>query len=434
MSIFNILATVSPETVKYTLIALGTMFVLVVGATVVSLVVRPKRKKPEDKIKDAAPEPKEQEAASEEAEAPAEQPAEEQVIEEAPAEEPAVEEEPEQKPEAVAEAPQPQPEVVKEVKPKAVKQLMPVKMENLTVISESEDCDTLHAYDRLNETFIIIKYNRSFTAKLIQSDATPKEYYSELKNEILSYPKTRCRMSWKRESFYAGKDLVARFRIRGKTLCVYFPLEAADYEDTKYKVEDVSDVAYNEGATCLYRIKNDRRLKYAKELIATVMEGLGREKGEEQTVNYVKQYPYEKTEPLIERNLIKVLTEEDAQSGTMFPSAEIRQEIKVAEAQALIEDEVAATFVEESIRISDRTHTSIINIDTLSKYFENGEKVTLEEIKSRVPNFDKKATFVKVLARGELNKRLFVEADDFSLDAVKMIVITGGKVIRTKRA
>lgn len=37
--------------------------------------------------------------------------------------------------------------------------------------------------------------------------------------------------------------------------------------------------------------------------------------------------------------------------------------------------------------------------------------------------------YVKVLARGTLDKPLTVKAQDFSLDAVKMIVMTGGAAV-----
>lgn len=46
---------------------------------------------------------------------------------------------------------------------------------------------------------------------------------------------------------------------------------------------------------------------------------------------------------------------------------------------------------------------------------------------------DKKAASVKVLARGMLDKSLTVEAADFSLAAVKMIALTGGKVVKLRR-
>ncbi len=45
--------------------------------------------------------------------------------------------------------------------------------------------------------YIVIKYNRSFTAKLIQSDEQTKRYYTELKNELLGYDGVKSRITWK---------------------------------------------------------------------------------------------------------------------------------------------------------------------------------------------------------------------------------------------
>lgn len=113
--------------------------------------------------------------------------------------------------------------------------------------------------------------------------------------------------------------------------------------------------------------------------------------------------------------------------------APVRREVKVHEVHTLMRDEVAEQLIEESDRKSDRTKSGIVNIDTLSEYFTDGEKVTLEEMKSRIPVIPKKTTYIKVLARGKLDKALEVEADEFSLDAVKMIALMGGKVIRTSK-
>ncbi|MDE6869283.1 MAG: uL15 family ribosomal protein [Clostridia bacterium] len=95
-----------------------------------------------------------------------------------------------------------------------------------------------------------------------------------------------------------------------------------------------------------------------------------------------------------------------------------------------MQDEIAVALIERGEGITDKTKTGIINIDTLSQYFQDGETVTLSEIKKRVKGFSPKITYIKVLARGTLDKRLTVEADDFSLQAVKMIVLTGGKAVK----
>lgn len=274
--------------------------------------------------------------------------------------------------------------------------------------------------------YIIIKYNKSHTAKLIQSSDICKNYYSVLKNELLSYSGIKCRVSWKYETFYCGRQTYARLSMRGKKLCIFLALNPADYVDTKYIIDDKSEVLAYEKTPLLYRIKNDRRLKYAKELIATVMDG--RRKSEDfNEVNYVPQLPYEEIEPLIERKLVKVLTEEDAQSGDVFKP---RDFVQAEEVNELLHDDIAQALIEVSDEVSDRTKCEIINIDILSRYFENDEKVTLEEIKKRVPKFPKNATYVKVLARGLLDKRLTVVADAYSIDAAKMILLTGGNPVK----
>ena len=279
--------------------------------------------------------------------------------------------------------------------------------------------------------YIIIKYSKSFQAKLIQSDGETKNYYSRIKNCLLSYGGVKSRISWKWEAFRIGRKTVAKLRMRGKTLSVALALDPARYEDTKYIVESLAEVKSYAETPCLYKIKNDRRLKYCAELIDVVMAENGLTAGlAMQDEDYAAQFPFETTEALIERKLIKVLTDGEAQSGTQFMPAQVRRSVTVQEADNLMGDEVAELLVEKAGGVSDRTRTGIVNIDTLSRYFTDGETVMLEEVKKRVPNFSNKVTYLKVLGRGTLDKKLTVEADNFSLQAVKMIVITGGKAVK----
>ncbi len=72
---------------------------------------------------------------------------------------------------------------------------------------------------------------------------------------------------------------------------------------------------------------------------------------------------------------------------------------------------------------------SIVNVDTLSESFEAGERVDVNVLKERslVP-YD--TAYLKVLARGVIDKPLNVYANDFSLAAVKMIALTGGRAVK----
>ena len=298
--------------------------------------------------------------------------------------------------------------------------------------------------------FIRYRYNRSFEAKLIQSDDTVKRYYSELKNCLLSYKKVTSRISWRHESFRKGRPAAAKFVIRGKTLCLCLALDPENYEESKYIVDDMSRYAKFANTPLMYRIKNERRLRYAKELIAFLFEGTEPSGHEDEDFAAI---PYEDTQSLVERGLIKIVSyrevaieekteneEEEFEDDDDFAGEDFDDddddeldEISASDVGSYMADDRAKLRVQEGNEVSDRTRSGIVNVDTLGKFFNEGEKVTVAEIKRRVSYFPKNVTYIKVLARGKLDKPLIVVADDFSLEAVKMIVLAGGRAIRTKR-
>ena len=113
----------------------------------------------------------------------------------------------------------------------------------------------------------------------------------------------------------------------------------------------------------------------------------------------------------------------------------VHRDVVTAAEAAEINDEEAKSAVKRE-RVAPRRRDglrSIVNVDTLSQNFPSGGEVTLAALteKKLVPQG---TTYVKVLARGMLDKPLRVHADDFSLDAVKMIVITGGQAITPERS
>ncbi len=102
-----------------------------------------------------------------------------------------------------------------------------------------------------------------------------------------------------------------------------------------------------------------------------------------------------------------------------------KSNITVEEAKTLVSDAAAVVLV--SGRKNRKTGKKFaVNIDTLSVSYDADDTVDLQSLKEKglVP---KSAKQVKILARGLLDKPLNVVADDFSADAVKMIVLTGGE-------
>ena len=425
-------------------------------------------------------------------EAPAEEPAEETPVEEVPAEEPAeeapVEEGPagdpaEEAPVEEVPAEEPAEEASVEEVPAddqselAVAAAVPVEDDEEDEAEEEEDDDDDFENDdddiedifveapapaeQTDENGVIIpiiplpigeekrkiyvRYLYSFRAKLIQAPQEIQQRYGELADEVNSYSRVKMSVSWKQVRIYAGRNTLAMLLFKGRKLCMSFALDPKDYEDTKYRGKDLSEVKRFQKTPMLLKLTSPRKVRYAKYLFAQVAEKIGLEKGE--TVRTEFYLPYRTTDELVESGLVKKFVSGGAEAGADVERANIsemiRNRVTLREAQTALSDEAAAELIEHETHgmLDDEDQPAaelprgakrgIVNIDTLSKSFEADDTVTLEALieKGIVP---KKVGFVKVLARGILDKPLTVEAQDFSIDAVKMIVLTGGKAVKVK--
>ena len=174
-----------------------------------------------------------------------------------------------------------------------------------TVLGEVEDFDEDLDEELEEESFEggTVTYNRSFMAKYIQAPDEVKNYYVHLKNRLMAYKRVRANTSWKRESFICGRKPLARLVFRGKTLCLFLPLDPTSFVESKYHVENVSSMTMYTDTPCMYRIKNDRRLEYAYELLDMVAADLGTEYTEVPEKDYY--LPYEGIVQLIDKGLVK---------------------------------------------------------------------------------------------------------------------------------
>ena len=109
----------------------------------------------------------------------------------------------------------------------------------------------------------------------------------------------------------------------------------------------------------------------------------------------------------------------------------IVESVSADEADSLLSDEEVKKAVESDIEYVKKgdTKKDIVNVDELSEAFNAGDVVDLKSLKEK-GLIDPRTKTVKVLARGTINKPLTVKAHVFSETAVKMIVLTGGKVIK----
>lgn len=142
--------------------------------------------------------------------------------------------------------------------------------------------------------------------------------------------------------------------------------------------------------------------------------------------------PIEKTNEEIQQQQLERAKEEEKRLAEERAHMEElqRQQVSAAEVKEIVSDETASILIEKEVDEEKifGNKKGIINIDTISRNFEAGDIVTVNSLKDK-KLIDKNVCFVKVLARGIIDKPLIVKAQDFSLDAAKMIQLTGGKVV-----
>lgn len=293
---------------------------------------------------------------------------------------------------------------------------------------------------------VFVQYRRSFRARLIQAADETKAMYNRLRNEIISYLGVKERVSWNYDSYNAGRRQFVKVNVNTKSLIVYFALAPSEIGE-KYRFRDVSQKKRYAAVPVRYKVTGSRSLQYAIELLEQTAGAFGLDfrRTEETLV-----IPYQPRDELIREKLIKVyakretgeqVTEEQleefiAEGATVEPLSAytVTDEIAMKDAESLITDATAKQLIalaETKVVKGTSGKRTYINLDTISANYSEGETVDLQSLKQK-GLIDKRAVGCKILARGALDKALTVEATDFSLAAVKMIALTGGKVVRIK--
>ena len=218
-----------------------------------------------------------------------EQPVEEEPVEEAPAEEEPVEENPaEEAP--VEEAPVEEPPVEEGNEKPEIPAIIAVE-------SKEENMKTPEANN--------VVYDRSFTARISQADETVRDFYHEIKTELVSFRGIKSRLSWSADSFNKGRTKLAKLQIKGKTLVLYLALDPEQVA-SKYHTQSVAEVSKYAQVPTKLRVRNPRSLKYAKELIAQLMEK--EQIAKSARFHTVAEIPVQTTEELVAAGLIKCKT------------------------------------------------------------------------------------------------------------------------------
>lgn len=256
--------------------------------------------------------------------------------------------------------------------------------------------------------------------RLCRADENIKQYYSELKNCIMSYKGVHCRMSKKFETFTIGRFVVGKMTVRGQVLKLYLAL-LSDSLENKYYVSDVSGKGtYNKTPT-MHNVKSKRGCKYGIELITDIMEGLEIEKNPKyEPHDYAADYPAEDLEKMKEG--IRHLMQES---------------ITVESCEVISDDEAIDYLVVEK----NKAHTInkflpinkyVIFLGDINDMYADGDTVTVESLIEKGALPEEENIFLEIRGSGTLSHKLHVEAHSFDMTAVKMILLTDGSLLQYK--
>ncbi len=127
-----------------------------------------------------------------------------------------------------------------------------------------------------------------FAEKIVKADKELQEKYNEIKSELLAYGASS-RVSIGCDTFRLHRKPYVKITIVGKTLKVYYALDAKDFVDSPIPVVDASDKVVYEEVPALLKVKSNLSVKRAKELaeLAFGKDGFKKEKEPEEH-NWVK--------------------------------------------------------------------------------------------------------------------------------------------------
>jgi len=111
------------------------------------------------------------------------------------------------------------------------------------------------------------RFDYSYLGRLVRAQDPCQNFYTQIRNKLLSYNDVESIIGWKQEVYSFGKDKVVKMVMRGKTINMSLALDPKPYIDKEYKVVDAREKKPKEKMPAVIKVKNQKTLKQALEMI-----------------------------------------------------------------------------------------------------------------------------------------------------------------------
>lgn len=277
---------------------------------------------------------------------------------------------------------------------------------NEQIIPEETNAETVIERNRLK----IAK--RSFANKIKFTSDKTKNYYSILKNELLSY-RTKSKISKKSESF-RKKGLFAKISVSGKSLRIHLALDPNAFDENKYHQINLGERKEFKDVPFTMKIRSDLACRRAVELIQEVANARSlRRNAKYEQVNFSENLDIDGIAILEKVGELKkyapVVSKQEAEQLT----DDVLKFIPIIKMPKALNDESINVYVDTALKYVE----DVISADTLHDAQQIPSKVEIINVKSRTG----------------LDKKITVIADDIDPTTAKLVIMTGGKVFKIER-
>ncbi len=281
-------------------------------------------------------------------------------------------------------------------------------------ILDEDDDDFVEAVI-IEEDGTVKKTYPNFRMRLKQSSDKNREWYAAVKNLFCSQKGVTYRVYKRVEKIRYQGQVIAVIGIAKRSIKLWLALKPYEYDARRYHHKDVSDKPRFVDVPMYVRVSSDRALTRAQELILALFQELNMEARKRYNDRSIQELIF-----TLKHN--KLLTNKQ-NKGLLC-------EVMHVHDCDVLSDELAEKCIEsKNVESIDESYIETLKLDDIDAKFQDGNRVTLEKLK-KVGLVSEDCTGYTVTAGQRLTKPLIIVANDFTLPAVKMITLTGGRAIK----
>lgn len=242
-----------------------------------------------------------------------------------------------------------------------------------------------------------------------------KKYYSDFRNELNKYDKIIFRSTNTGDTYSYKNKVILKVSVFSRALKIYFALNPKDFED-KYHIVNMKEIKKYENIPLMIRVSSDRSYKYLMEIFAS----------------FIKKYRLPKKAKANMRNYDRDVLSNSQEILQLLGYADKLMKSCTIKSCEELPNSVAKNcqiIQTNPFKTKDKKEIYEVTIGELSAAFKSKYEIDLFLLKE-VGMAPMEANYLRVIAKGDCKCKLSVVANDYDVTALKMIVITGGNVIK----